>query len=233
MPLSTRSGGLSQLGRGVNLTVNTRGSGCGWACAQCWGWGSGYPDIWRETVEVEIQNRQQEANSVELTPKNWPLQKVCTLESTLGGMRTAWPKGLAESLSKAKGVIILSGEIEVESMRPRTRSQGMGWGSCRELEEMGPGCKMRPWQPQQWRGREGSRRPEEGGREEESACWIVRGRDWRQFESNCSDLRGRGPSCLFSLPPPTVFWIMGVGAGLWRLPRKLASPPHLCQGLAH
>ena len=70
------------------------------------------------------------------------------------------------------------------------------WGNLGRKYEAGPeprspGCagSWRRWgwavrgpdtQPhQQWRVPEGGRGPEKEGSEEDSACWIVRGREWR------------------------------------------------------
>lgn len=70
---------------------------------------------------------------------------------------------------------------------------------------MGLGCKgLDTKLHQQWRVPEGSRRPEEDGREEESACWIGTGRDWRQFEGTCNNPQGEEPPSPLHHPPALI-----------------------------
>ena len=93
---------------------------------------------------------------------------------------------------------------------------------CRELEEMGLGCKGPRHQPhQQWRVPEGGRGPEKDGSEEDSACWIVRGREWRQFEGYCNCAQGQ--ELILPLPFTTPNLIQDYKSGCWPVAASLEA----------
>lgn len=125
-------GGPSQVGRGVSLTVNTRGIHCGWACAQCYGWSSGHPGC----LERNRRNSKSKTDGrKQIAPLHGTHAGGLALAKGLQSGKTSrrHKDSLAQRtsrvyLSEAIGVLIPSGETEAESRRPGTRSQGIGWG---------------------------------------------------------------------------------------------------------